>query len=259
VSASATRFDTSKGISAALYALTHRGNRGDLEFYQRACRGARSVLELGSGYGRVLLALAGSRRRVVGLERDPQFLALARRNLRELSPQKRQSVRLARGDIRDFQLAERFERVLLPYNALYCLLSQQAVLGCFRSVHRALEPGGVFAFDVWNAAAFDAASGSLHDDDEPIVSLSHAGRTWDVFERSRVRRARKRLDVTYQYRPREGGAVHRIVIPQRYYLAAEVAELLERAGFAVQARYGDFSGGRFTARSAQQIVIARPL
>jgi SAM-dependent methyltransferase len=242
---------------AELYALTHRGNRGDLEFYQRTCRGTHSVLELGSGYGRVLLALASTERRVVGLERDPEFLALARRNLRQLSPQKRQSVRLVHGDLRDFRLAERFERILLPYNALYCLLSKQAALGCFRSVHRALNPGGVFAFDVWNAAAFDSAVGSLRDDDEPIVSLSHGARTWDVFERSRLRRARKRLDVTYQYRPREGGVVHRIDIPQRYYLAAELDDLLERAGFAVQARYGDFSGGRFTRRSAQQVVLAR--
>jgi SAM-dependent methyltransferase len=246
-------------VAAELYALTHRGNGGDLEFYQRTCRGARSVLELGSGYGRVLMALAGAQRRVVGLERDPEFLALARRNLRQLSPQKRESVRLVRGDFRDFELAERFERVLLPYNALYCLLSKQAALACFRAAHRALKPGCVLAFDVWNAAAFDAATGALADDDEPIVSLSHARRTWDVFERSRLRRARKRLDVTYHYLPREGGAAQRIAIPQRYYLAAEVDELLERAGFAVQARYGDFSGGRFTRRSAQQVVVARAL
>jgi SAM-dependent methyltransferase len=254
---SATRFETRQG--AELYALTHRGNHGDLEFYRCTCRGVRRVLELGSGYGRVLLALASSQRRVVGLERDPQFLALARRNLRQLSPQKRQSVRLVQGDLRDFQVAERFERVLLPYNALYCLLSKQAALSCFRSAQRALEPGGVLAFDVWNAAAFHSTTGSLHDDDGPIVSLSYDARSWDVFERSRLRRARKRLDVTYQYRPREGGTVHQIDIPQRYYLAAEVDELLERAGFAVQARYGDFSGARFTARSPQQVVLARLL
>ena len=254
-----TRVQSRKRVGAELYALTHRGNRGDLEFYRRTCRGARSVLELGSGYGRVLSALASAERRVVGLERDAEFLALARRNLRQLSPSKRQSVRLVHGDARDFELAERFDRVLLPYNALYCLLSKRAALGCFRSVHRALKPGGVFAFDVWNAAAFDLGIGTLADDDQPIVSLSHDARTWDVYERSCVRRARKRLDVTYHYVPREGGAVQRIAIPQRYYLATEVDDLLEHAGFALQARYGDFSGGRFTARSAQQVVLARAL
>ena len=139
-----TRFEKPNGVSSALYALTHRGNRGDLEFYQRTCRGARGVLELGSGYGRVLLALAGAQRRVVGLERDPQFLALARRNLRQLSLAKRQSVRLVHGDLRDFQLAERFERVLLPYNVVCASAVQVASkprLAVFARQYRARRAG----------------------------------------------------------------------------------------------------------------------
>ncbi|MEO7033921.1 MAG: class I SAM-dependent methyltransferase [Polyangiaceae bacterium] len=244
--------------SAELYALTHRGNSGDLEFYSELCGGARGVLELGSGSGRVLEVLAGARRRVVGLELDPGFLALARRNLRAWSPAKRRSVRLVAGDIRDFELKERFERVLLPYNALYCLLTKSAALSCFRAVQRALAPGGLFAFDVWNATPFARSeTGEPDDDDEPVVTFRHAARTWDVFEHSRVQRARQRLDVSYDYRPREGGPARRISIPQRYYLAPEIDDLLERAGFTVLARYGDFSGARFTARAPQQIVIAR--
>jgi SAM-dependent methyltransferase len=249
--------------SAELYALTHRGNPGDLEFYRRACQGTQRVLELGSGYGRVLMALSGVRRNVVGLERDARFLALARRNLRALSPIRRQSLRLVQGDIRDFALSERFERVLLPYNALYCLLTKRAAQACFRSVRRALLPGGMFVFDVWNAAEFDRAarsgSSTLADDDQPIVSLNYGGRCYDVFEHARLKRAQKRLDVTYSYVPRGGGVVHRIEIPERYFLAPEVDDLLTRTGFAIVARYGDFSGARFSTRSPQQIVVARAL
>ena len=36
-------------LSAELYALTHRGNAFDKQFYKRFCAGASSVLELGSG------------------------------------------------------------------------------------------------------------------------------------------------------------------------------------------------------------------
>jgi SAM-dependent methyltransferase len=247
-----------ESAAAELYALTHRGNLGDLEFYQRVCKGARSVLELGAGYGRVLRALADVKRRVVGLELDQAFLRLARRNLRTLSAAKRKSVRLVQGDIRDFECAQPFERVLLPYNALYCLLSKSAALSCFRAARRALQPGGVFALDVWNAAEFDRTPMSAAADErEPIVCVTYAGREYDVFERSRVRQSRKRLDVTYTYEPRKGGEAQRIVLPQRYFLAAEVEDLLGRAGFAIAARYGDFSGARFTARSPQQIVVAR--
>ncbi|MEI9953040.1 MAG: class I SAM-dependent methyltransferase [Pseudomonadota bacterium] len=245
---------------AELYALTHRGNPGDIAFYGDVCRGVKSVLELGSGSGRLLTALAGAKRQLVGLELDPELLELAKRNLRALPLAKRQSVRVLHADMRDFELAQRFGRVLLPYNALYCLLSKRAALSCFRAAHRALEPGGKLALDVWNAEPFQhgpARTGA--DDPAPIVSLRHAGRTWDVFERSRVRRAQQRLDVSYTYVPREGGGRYQIPIAQRYFLSAEIAELLQRAGFVLEARYGDFSRRRFSARSAQLIVLARAI
>jgi SAM-dependent methyltransferase len=245
-------------VIAELYALTHRGNPGDVAFYREACRGARSVLELGSGSGRMLLALADGRRRLTGLELDPELLALAKRNLRTLSPAKRNALRLVAGDMRDFECSELFERVLLPYNALYCLLTRRAALSCFRAARRALAVGGRLILDVWNAGPFHRQPAQVHvDEREPVVTLNLAGRTWDVFERSRVRRARQRLDVTYSYLSRHGGASYEIPIAQRYYLPAEVSELLESAGFLLEARYGDFSRARFGARSQQLIVSAR--
>jgi SAM-dependent methyltransferase len=253
-----TRFVTPYGVRAELYALTHRGNTGDLAFYREACRGAQSVLELGSGSGRILRALAGAKRRLTGIELDPSLLALAKRNLRALTPAKRKALRLVSGDMRHFELSERFERVLLPYNALYCLLNQRAALACFRAARRALVPGGKFVLDVWNAEPFHRSRDeSAVDEAEPVVTLQHAGRTWDVFECSSVRRAQQRMNVVYTYVPREGGATHQIPIAQRYYLPAEVSELLERAGFVLEARYGDFSGRRFSARSQQLVVSAR--
>jgi SAM-dependent methyltransferase len=247
-------------VIAELYALTHRGNPGDVEFYGEVCRGAKRVLELGSGSGRLLNALADAKRQLVGLELDPKLVDLARRNLRALPPAKRKSVRILRADMRDFSLPQRFERVLLPYNTLYCLLGRRAALACFRAAHRALEPGGTLALDVWNAEPFQrSATRSTMDDPLPIVSLRHAGRTWDVFERARVRRAQQRLDVSYSYVPREGGSTQQIPIAQRYFLASEISHLLERAGFAVEARYGDFSGRRFSARAAHLVVLARSI
>jgi hypothetical protein len=196
----------------------------------------------------------------VGLELDPELLALAKRNVRALPPAKRKSVRVLRADMRNFESKARVERVLLPYNALYCLLSKRDALACFRAARRALGPGGKLALDVWNAEPFarePARAGA--DDPEPIVTLSHAGRTWDVFERSRVRRAQQRLDVSYTYVPREWGSALEIPIAQRYYLSSEISDLLARAGFVIEARYGDFSGRRFGARSAQLVVVARAI
>jgi SAM-dependent methyltransferase len=250
---------TTARLAADLYALTHRGTHGDAAFYARVCAGAHSVLELGAGYGRLLSVLARPRRAVTGLDLDLELLAAAKRAARKLPIAKRHAIRLVQGDMRRFELDRRFDCVILPYNGLYCLLTKRDALACFRAARAALESGGTFTFDVWNAAQFhrEAASLANADDPEPIVTLRHAGRTWDVFERSRARRAAQRLDVTYDYVARENGAACRISIPQRYYLAAELGELLRHADFVVEHRYGDFSGARFTPRSEQLIVVAR--
>ena len=248
-------------MTAELYALTHRGNAGDVAFYGEICKGARRVLELGAGSGRILSALASARRQIVGLELDRELLALAKRGVRALPAAKRKSVQLVHGDMRSFELEPRFDRVLLPYNALYCLLSKRDALACFRAARRALEPGGTLALDVWNAQSFHdsppSRANESEEDGEPIVTLQHARHTWDVFEQTRVWRSRQRLDASYTYLPRAGGTPQKILIRQRYYLAPEVTDLLQRAGFEIQARYGDFSGRRFAPRSPQLVVLAR--
>jgi SAM-dependent methyltransferase len=244
-------------LEAELYALTHRGNPGDAAFYARTCSGAERVLELGSGYGRLLAKHAQPGRLVTGLEVDAALLSLARRELRFLPLAARRAVRLIQGDMRHFALGQRVSHVLLPYNGLYCLLSKRDALACFRAVRAALSVGGVFAFDVWNAEGFqhqNVANSSLAEAD-PIVTLDHAGRIWDVFERSQRGRAERRLDVTYRYVPTTGTALE-LTIRQRYFRVSELADLLERAGLVVEKRYGDFSGSRFTSRSPHLIVIA---
>src|SRR5580698_5757926 len=73
---------TSPRLEAELYALTHRGTAGDAAFYVRTCSDADRVLELGSGYGRLIAKLARPGRLVTGLEVDAALLSLARRELR---------------------------------------------------------------------------------------------------------------------------------------------------------------------------------
>ncbi len=254
-----TKHASSSRLRAELYALTHRGNSGDLEFYLRQARGAKRVLELGCGSGRLLEKLCASKRAlaITGLDFDADMLALARRNLRRMPTEQRARVRLEHADMRSFILESRYERVFLPYNALYCLLTRRDALACLRAAHHALEPGGELVLDVWNAEQFQRAASDGSDDAEPVAVIEHAGEVWDVFEHSRVRRASQRMHVVYEYLARSTGAIVESVIPQRYYLAPELKDLLSRAGFSVTKAYGDFSERRYTARSPHLILIAR--
>ena len=237
-------------LEADLYALTHRGTPGDIAFYTRVCAGAESVLELGVGYGRLASRLAQPRRTVTGLDLDPELLARANRGMQKLPLGKRRAIRLVRGDMRRFELDRRFDCVLLPYNGLYCLLTKRDALACFRAARAALEPGGTFVFDVWNAEEFHraAAFAASADDATPIVTLRHAGRTWDVFERSSVRRVAQRLDVTYDYVPREKGETRRISIAQR-----TITLLSSPSSSAARASSSDAATATFRKRASRRV------
>jgi len=215
------------------------------------------VLELGSGYGRLSCALAAPGRALWGLELDRSLLRLGRAAVAELPARQRREVTLVQGDMQAFELPRRFERVLLPYNALYCLLSLRAVERCFRAVRAALEPGGLFAFDVWNADRAYAEGLSPERDDAELVRFDHAGRTWSVSERCRRARAPERLDVTYTYLPSGRAATRSQVVRQRYYRSAELCAALVAAGFSIQQKLGGFSGSRFNERAPRLVMTAR--
>lgn len=245
-------------LEAELYALTHRGTPGDLEFYARVCAGASRVLELGTGYGRLLPALLAERRHVVGLDREAHLLRAARRCQGQLPRAERARLELVRGDMEQLQVGAQFDRILLPYNGLYCLLGRRALARCLRGVRAHLAPGGQFVFDVWAADRFArrAASSAHRDDDEAIVSLAHRGQTWDVFETSRLSCGAQRLDVTYTYVSRERGRRVTCHIEQRYAPSRELLQVLEAAGLRVQARFGGFAGQPFGRSSEQLVVVA---
>jgi SAM-dependent methyltransferase len=245
-------------LEAELYELTHRGNPGDRAFYAKSCAKARRVLELGAGYGRLIPDLSRSAAEIWGLERDAQLLAAARRVVLQLGPAQRRKVKLLGGDMRDFNLEQKFDRILLPYNGLYCLLNRRDILRCFKCVKRHLAPGGEFIFDVWSANRFyrDARSSAYRDEPGPILSIAHRSQIWDVFEKSRLRSRSQRLDVTYTYLSRERGTRVTIPIEQRYAPSSELIELVTSAGLQIKAVHGDFATHRFSRKSPHIVMRA---
>ncbi len=242
-----------------LYALTHRGNPGDVAFYQRSCAGAESVLELGSGYGRLLGPLAEVARQVVGLELDAGLLRLSLQRLQEAPG----SIELIQADMRRFDLARRFERIVLPYNGLYCLLDDDDVRACLTAVRRHLAPGGALLLDAYamhredlGDETADLDPGDEHQ--EYVASVTQGGAVMQVFERSRWDVPAQRLDASYLYidaaAPTPQSAEYSI--SQRYLFADQLDALLADCGLRVEERLGDFDGAAFGRESPHQIVRA---
>lgn len=227
---------------ARFYAALHRGSPGDLAHYQRVCRGASSVLELGCGSGRVLAALAAPGRRVVGVDRDPEQLALAEETLRDLDPEHRRGIELIEGAMESISLGERFDRVLVPFGGLWCLLDDAALHATLRTIVDHLAPGGRVAFDGYRADEFhhEAEPDDVPEDAHtPLTRVEVDGVAYEVLERSTWDKPRQRIDVSYLYVDEAGRGVEG-TIAQRYLLEPQLRAALERVGLTIVRLDGGF-------------------
>ena len=269
VTPGATRRSSDPAIyPAELYAAVHTGIPGDVAFYRRFCAGARTVLELGVGAGRVARALCDDGLHVTGVDNHGGLLELAR----ERAPRTER----IRGDFRTLDLRRKFDRVLCPFNGLYCPLDEEGLLQTLKVARAHLEPSGLFAFDVYSADAFHYENALPHEKDgdhaeieandsgtsqvdmpELLRTVDALGTRWDVFEHSRWDRGKQRIDAVYDHVPRDGRPRLTATIPQRYLLAHEIEPLLAEAGLTLLALHGDFDESDAEADARIRVGIAR--
>ena len=237
-------------------------NRRDVQFYVDEARSAGGrVLEVGCGTGRILLPIARSGHTIEGLDSSPQMLARCEAKLRAESDPVRGRVTLQQGDARSFDLGRQFDLVIAPFRVVQHLTTIDAQLGFLSSVAKHLAPGGRFTFDVFNPdfAKLVSADGTERQD-TPETPM--AGGRW--FRRAgRVSRVRwidqvSEIELVYYVSSEPGGKVERYVqsFDMRWYLRAELVNLLARAGFSVRSVYGDFDRSPLTDKSPEQVVCA---
>ena len=241
------------------YDATAQGVPGDVEFYLGLAREAHAagfpVLELACGTGRVAIPIAQAGVRVVGLDQSAAMLGRAREKSAGLD-----NARWVEGDMREFDLPERFGLFFIPYRSFQHLLTVDDQLGCLRCIHRHLVPGGRLAIDIFNPDVVKIAEwltskrGSLQRRAIPpsarVAWETHVYHTVDQFVESTF--IDDKLDG-------DGVVISRLYrdLKLRYIFRYEMEHLLARAGFEVEALYGDFFGGAFEDSSSEMVWVAR--
>lgn len=242
-----------------LYQRLHTGNAGDEAFYARACEGAERVLELGAGWGRLSLPLARAGHHVVGIEREARFVARAREEATELTPACSGSLRFEEQDLFEFESAERFDRVLIPYNTLYSLGGREGTRRAFQIAERHLDRDGELWFDVYAMDGFDEAAraGEIPVDEEEPEEVSRffeRGKEIVVFEATRIELGERRLEVSYAARLTSGDLIGSGSLIHHYLLIDEILEDLAGAGLTPVLVAGGFAGEPHD-EEAEHIVI----
>jgi ubiquinone/menaquinone biosynthesis C-methylase UbiE len=104
----------------------------------------QSLLDLACGTGAMTLLLAQAGYRVMGMDLSPEMLKIAKQKAAE----QKQEMEFFQGDLRTFKTGSNYNVITCFFDSVNYLLTAEEVAACFSSAHRALEPGGVFVFDV---------------------------------------------------------------------------------------------------------------
>ncbi len=240
---------------------------GELQFYLELAREAGShghrTLELTCGTGRVAIPLAREGMRIVGLDNSPAMLAVARERSAGLP-----NVEWIEGDMRSFDLGEQFGLIYIPVGSFQLLLSVDDQLAALRCVRRHLAPEGRFAFEVENPQATAIAEwlttkrglvlrNPSRDYTHPKTRRQVRSSGWVEYHPS------EQIYTSYGITEEldDDGVVLQRVYGQpmtlRYHYRYEMEHLLARAGFDVEALYGDVQKNPYRATSPDFIIVAK--
>ena len=233
-----------------VYDATTTGVPGDVDFYRElALASGGPVVELGVGTGRIALPILAAGVEVIGVDLAPAMLAVAQRRAAEAGLADR--LRLVEGDMRTFAVPETVPLVIIPFRTFLHNLTVEDQQATLAAAYRALLPGGHLALNVFSP-------------DLRLIErrMMQGARRSEPFGASREVLAEHAVQsggqvVTSRLRWKEGGSVRRATLTLRYVFRAEMADLLEQAGFEVEALYGDCTGGAFTETSTEMVWVAR--
>lgn len=138
---------------AEIYDLEYSWKNDDVNYWVELAKEYAgrdgTALELACGTGRVLIPVAESGVRVVGVDESPWMLAKAKLKYERLPGEVQERIGLLEGDMRTLALEQKFNLIYLPFNTFLILRTVEDQLATLDTVRRHLAPGGVFAFDIF--------------------------------------------------------------------------------------------------------------
>jgi SAM-dependent methyltransferase len=232
------------------------GAKDDAPFYiELAHQHGDRALELGVGTARLAIQLARSGIDTWGIDNSPQMLRAAEANLSGEPSEVRGRVHLKLADVRDFDLGESFGLVCFPSSSFDHLLERKEQMGALECIRRHLAPGGVYAFDLTHVPELREDSGwfvqrRALDERRMVVRMG--------FHRTYPDRRVMSMDLWYDLYE-EGRMLERYFEGGEVYIHSPegIRELLEEAGYEVEAWYGDYRKGDFTGESDMMVIVAR--
>ena len=254
-------------LNVELYDLYVGDWPGEMDFYRAAAERAHArsetLLEIACGTGRVVIQLAKMGVQVTGLDLSPTMLEIARSKSSQMT-----NVLWVQADMRDFALGERFGLVMIPGHAFQNIHTADDQRACLTSIRRHLAPGGTLIVhldhqdldwlgEIGRHPFMEVRNGDklVHPVTGQIYRRSYSWAYERATQTAICQNAWEVLDAEESVLERYDNDPVRLHCVFRQ----EMEHLTRRAGFDINAVYGDFSRNDLQDDSEEMIwVLERP-
>ena len=225
-----------------------------LNFYRRqVARYGEPVLELACGSGRLTIPLAGEGVNITGMDISQEML-----NLATLKASKSEgNIRFIQGDMRNFDLGEKFKFIFIPAQSLSHLYTRTEIEDCFACVRRHLDGEGRFLIELFNSSVKLLARESgrrypVGQGDAPKGG-SHVFVTSEVSYNAATQVNHIRLF----FRDKASNQETALSFEMRQFFPQEIDALLCYNGFLIEHKYGSYDESEFSSDAPKQLIVCR--
>src|SRR3954451_18765452 len=198
------------------------------------------VLELAIGTGRLALPLAERGLEVHGVDASEQMVEKLR------AKPGGEAIQVTMGDFADVPVEGEYRLVLIAFNTLFALLTQEDQLRCFANAAEHLADDGVFVIEAFfpDLARFDR-------DQRTQATLVDEGRV--MLDASRHDALAQRVDSQHIVITEEGTKLYPVSV--RYAFPSELDLMARLAGLELRERWGSWKREPFTAESGRHVSV----
>jgi len=252
-----------ENLACEFYALEMDSYRADTDFFETLLPSEGSFLELGCGTGRIARKLAlpgrsaGPNRFIVGIDISIPMLQLATQRQQS---QDRSPIYLCM-DMAQLAFSIKFDVILIPYNTLNLLGSQDKIIRCLNGCRNSLHPKGKLLAQIFVPSAeflrqnktfqfqmFDRPGGGKIIK-EILKQYAPSSKEVHIEERFRVR-------------PLQGGDAKEDW-NKHYSIAGFSAKqwlfFFKKAGFTLTDIFGDYTGSHYDSSTSSTLLVSLTL
>ena len=226
---------------------------GDLDFYyELAKENNDSVLELCCGSGRLTIPLKEKGINIAGLDFTKSMLEGAKEKARKRGL----DIDFTLGDMRDFDLRQKFSMIFIPFNSLQNTYTTDDVGKVFSSVAKHLKDDGIFAFDIFNPDFHFMIKREKEFVEIDRFTLDN-GQEVILSEKTKYDSAAQINRCIWRHKI--GDKIIDQKLDMRCFYPLEADLMVRYNGFKVINKYGDYDKSEFTSESMKQIYVCRKI